>query len=172
MPAGEDPADLVQRAGPEEVERLVSASIPFVRFRVLRALETGDLTRAEGKDRVLEEVREVVTTSDGRPLVFEVWRGGEVLELTMVPRRTDMPLPEGGFETRWLVGVTGAPFFTPETRTPGPIEALAADDPGRAARRLTVRVGPGATTAQHRVADEPALVEVFRTMVEARLASL
>ncbi|WP_122263680.1 trehalose-phosphatase [Ornithinimicrobium cerasi] len=51
-------------------------------------------------------------------------------------------------------------------------EALADDrDRERAARRLTVRVGPGATTAQHRVADEPALVEVFRAMVRARRTS-
>lgn len=47
--------------------------------------------------------------------------------------------------------------------------ALADDaDRDRAARRLTVRVGPGDTAAQFRVADEPALVEVFRAMVAAR----
>ena len=33
--------------------RLVEASVPFVRFRVLRALDTGNLDDAEGKDRVL-----------------------------------------------------------------------------------------------------------------------
>lgn len=45
-----------------------------------------------------------------------------------------------------------------------------ADDPDadRAARRLTVRVGDGDTSAQFRVADEPALVEVFRALLAAR----
>jgi regulator of sigma E protease len=66
-----------------------------------------------------DEVREAVTASNGAPLRFEIWRDGEALDLTMVPRRTDLPLPEGGFETRWLLGVTAAPFFTPETETPG-----------------------------------------------------
>jgi regulator of sigma E protease len=41
-----------------------------------------------------------------------------------VPRRVDLPAPAGGFETRWLLGVTGGLFFTPETRTPGPVEAV------------------------------------------------
>jgi DNA primase len=59
LPRGEDPADLVQRAGGEEMERRIAASLPFVRFRVLRALDTGDLTGAEGKDRVLGELRGV-----------------------------------------------------------------------------------------------------------------
>jgi DNA primase len=59
LPPGEDPADLVQRAGGEEIERRIAESVPFVRFRVLRALDAGDLTDAEGKDRVLDELRPV-----------------------------------------------------------------------------------------------------------------
>jgi len=41
-----------------------------------------------------------------------------------VPRRMDMPTPEGGFETRWLIGLSGGLLFVPETRTPGPFEAI------------------------------------------------
>jgi len=62
LPAGEDPAELVQRAGAEEIERRVAASVPFVRFRVLQALDSGDLTDAEGKDRVLGELRGLFAT--------------------------------------------------------------------------------------------------------------
>jgi DNA primase len=62
LPPGEDPADLVKRAGGEEIERRVAASVPFVRFRVLRALESGDLRSAEGKDRVLADLRGVFAT--------------------------------------------------------------------------------------------------------------
>jgi regulator of sigma E protease len=36
----------------------------------------------------------------------------------------DLPLPEGGFETRWLIGLSGGLVFVPETRTPGPFEAV------------------------------------------------
>jgi DNA primase len=57
LPPGEDPADIVQRAGGEELERRIAESLPFVRFRVMRALDTGDLSDAEGKDRVLDELR-------------------------------------------------------------------------------------------------------------------
>ncbi|MDX6536729.1 MAG: primase, partial [Gaiellales bacterium] len=57
LPPGEDPADLVQRAGGEEIERRIAESVPFVRFRVLQALDAGDLGSAEGKDRVLDELR-------------------------------------------------------------------------------------------------------------------
>lgn len=48
--------------------------------------------------------------------------------------------------------------------------AALADEPdrARAGRRLTVRVGEGATVARHRIPDEPALVEVFRALLAAR----
>ncbi len=59
LPPGEDPADLVKRTGGDEIQRRVDESLPFVRFRVLRALETGDLATAEGRDRVSDELTEV-----------------------------------------------------------------------------------------------------------------
>ncbi|HUR86701.1 MAG TPA: DNA primase [Solirubrobacteraceae bacterium] len=59
LPPGEDPADLLQRAGGEEIERRIAESVPFVRFRVLQVLESGDLGDAEGKDRALDELRGV-----------------------------------------------------------------------------------------------------------------
>ena len=62
MPEGADPADLVARDGPESVAGLVKGSMPFVRFRVLRELRRGDLSSAEGKDRVLDELRPVFAT--------------------------------------------------------------------------------------------------------------
>src|SRR3954453_7263452 len=59
LPPGLDPADLVQREGGEAMRALVERSVPFVRFRVERALALGDRATAEGKDRVLEELRPV-----------------------------------------------------------------------------------------------------------------
>ena len=59
LPRGEDPAELIHHTGAEEITRLVGESQPFVRFRVLRALETGDLTDAEGRDRVSRELTSV-----------------------------------------------------------------------------------------------------------------
>ncbi len=56
---GTDPADLVSQRGGRAVADLVAASVPFVRFRVEQALVTADLTGAEGKDRVIAELRPV-----------------------------------------------------------------------------------------------------------------
>ena len=35
----------------------------------------------------------------------------------------DLPLQDGSFETRYLIGVTGGLFFSPQTETPGLVEA-------------------------------------------------
>jgi DNA primase len=62
LPAGLDPADLVQQQGPDAIRARVEQSVPFVRFRVERELERGELAGAEGKDRVIEALRPVFST--------------------------------------------------------------------------------------------------------------
>ncbi|HEY7618470.1 MAG TPA: DNA primase [Solirubrobacteraceae bacterium] len=59
LPPGSDPADLVAAEGPRAMSDRVVASVPFVRFRVERALDAGDLSRAEGKDAVIAALRPV-----------------------------------------------------------------------------------------------------------------
>ena len=89
-------------------------------------MRPGDLVLAIDGEPVaaFRELRERVAESEGRPLLFEVWREGETFEVAIVPRSMDLPTPEGGFETRWLVGMTGGMVFETETRRPGPGEAL------------------------------------------------
>lgn len=70
------------------------------------------------------QMREAVGNSGGAPLALTVWRAGEVFDVSLEPRRMDIPLSEGGFETRWLIGLTGGLVFVPETRTPGVSEAI------------------------------------------------
>ena len=70
------------------------------------------------------QLREAVGNSGGAPVALTVWRADAVFDVSLEPRRMDIPLPEGGFETRWLIGLTGGLVFVPETRTPGVFEAI------------------------------------------------
>ncbi|MBX5442109.1 MAG: DNA primase [Solirubrobacteraceae bacterium] len=62
LPEGRDPADVALADGAEAVRALVGRSVPFVRFRVERTLARGDLSSAEGKDKVIEELRPAFAT--------------------------------------------------------------------------------------------------------------
>ena len=70
------------------------------------------------------QLEQAIRGSEGKPQALTVWRAGETFDITLTPRRSDLPLPEGGFETRWLIGLSGGLVFSPETRTPGLFEAL------------------------------------------------
>ena len=59
LPAGTDPAELVQRGGAQAIEQAVGAAVPFVRFRVERVLESGEDSSPEGRDRMIAELRPV-----------------------------------------------------------------------------------------------------------------
>jgi regulator of sigma E protease len=71
-----------------------------------------------------EDLRSAVMVSGGEPLTLDVWRQGDQFDVTLTPRAVDLPAEAGGFETRYLIGITGGLFFTPETVTPGPFTAL------------------------------------------------
>ena len=70
------------------------------------------------------QLREIVGASDGAALTVRLLRDGTETDVTMTPRRVDLPRAEGGFETRWLIGLTGALYFEPETRRPGMLESV------------------------------------------------
>lgn len=70
------------------------------------------------------ELEKAIRASEGKPQALTIWRAGDMFDLTLTPRRSDLPLADGGFETRWLIGLSGGLVFTPETRTPGPWEAV------------------------------------------------
>jgi regulator of sigma E protease len=84
-------------------------------------LQSGDvITRAAGKDIItFTDLQDVVFNSDGQPVPLTVWRAGETFDLTITPRRRDIPLPDGGFETKWLMGLTSGLIFDPATRSAG-----------------------------------------------------
>jgi DNA primase len=96
LPAGSDPADLVQAEGARAIQQRVEASIPFVRFRVERELEVGDLSGAEGKDRVIDALRPVFRDLPPSAMRQEL--------IALVADRTDLsPALVGS----WLEGPAG-----------------------------------------------------------------
>jgi regulator of sigma E protease len=89
-------------------------------------LQRGDVIQAiDGAPiATFADLRARAGASDGKPMVLSVWRDGTTTDFTLVPRRVDLPLDGGAFETRWLIGITGGLLFEPETRYPGPWEAV------------------------------------------------
>ncbi len=83
LPAGTDPADLLQREGAAAIERTIEASVPFVRFRVQRVLDSGDHGSPEGRDKMLDELRPVFATLAPSALRMELTR--------LVSERLDLP---------------------------------------------------------------------------------
>ena len=65
------------------------------------------------------QLREKVGAADGAPLLLDVLRDGEALQVTLTPRRVDEPQAAGGFETNWRIGIIGGWFFDPLTESPG-----------------------------------------------------
>lgn len=83
------------------------------------------ITAINGEDIVaFADIVGFVNAADGAPLDLTVWRDGETLEFTLAPRRSDLPLADGGFETRWLIGISGTEFFEPARERVGPWDAL------------------------------------------------
>ena len=114
-------------SGPHPFPALVTAVSPLS-AAAETDIRAGDLiVSMDGAPvETFDELRELVGASGGAPITLGLLRGGEPLEATLTPRRTDIPQPGGGFETRWLAGLVGGLAFEPATVRVGPLEALGA----------------------------------------------
>ena len=118
--AGQD----ITVAGPHPFPPIVDGVTP--RWAAsLAGIETADVILAVNGTPVstFEQMRSFVVSSEGKPVDLTVWRAGKTFDVTMTPQRRDLPKAEGGFETRWLIGLSGGLMFVPELRTPGLFEA-------------------------------------------------
>lgn len=111
--------------GPYPFPPLVSAVLPKSAAQDA-GLRAGDVIVAVDGAPVyaFTQMPPLVEAAGGAPLALKVWRAGETFDVTLTPRRRDLPKPEGGFETRWLIGLTGGLVASFETRHPGPIETV------------------------------------------------
>ncbi|PRY80500.1 regulator of sigma E protease [Yoonia maritima] len=71
-----------------------------------------------------KQLQQRVFAAAGTPVTLDLWNAGTTREVTLTARRTDTPKAEGGFETRYLIGVTGKFFFEPLTENISPWAAL------------------------------------------------
>lgn len=122
----------VERDG---ARRIVDGPFPFppVAFGIhpqsaaqAAGMKDGDvITAIDGQPIfAFRELRKLVADGNGAEVQLTLWRGGETLDVTLTPRRVDLPLPDGTFEARWLIGLSGGPAFEPALRHPGPFEAV------------------------------------------------
>ncbi len=88
-------------------------------------LQVGDLFLTVNGQPItgFDQMPPLVEASQGTPLALTVLRGDQTIDLTLTPRRADLPNAEGGFDTRWLIGVTGGQLFGPTRTTPGLFQA-------------------------------------------------
>ncbi|MCA8879118.1 MAG: RIP metalloprotease RseP [Rhodobacteraceae bacterium] len=93
---------------------------------IAAGLERNDVILAANGHELatFEDLRTAVHDANGAPLDLAVWRHGETFERSLTPREMDIPDGNGGFEKRYLIGVTGGLFFIPATSTLGPADAL------------------------------------------------
>ena len=70
------------------------------------------------------QIKGRVAAAAGKPLLLDVWRAGQSFSVTLAPKITDLPKADGGFETRYLIGLQGSFFFEPEVRPAGLREAV------------------------------------------------
>jgi DNA primase len=83
LPAGTDPADLLQHDGPAAMQALIGEAMPFVRFRVERVLATGDHGSAEGREAMVEDLGPVFAELDPGTTQNEL--------IQLVSERLDLP---------------------------------------------------------------------------------
>jgi DNA primase len=83
LPAGQDPADLVQREGAAAMRALLETSVPVARFEVERALDAGRLDTPEGRDQALRAVAPIVGRLEPGPLQYDL--------IQLIANRLQMP---------------------------------------------------------------------------------
>lgn len=88
-------------------------------------LEPSDVILSVDGDPIgtFDQLQQKTRESNGKPMVLSVWRNGSISDFTLVPRKTDLPTGGGGFETRYLIGLTSGDLVDYKTVTPGPIKA-------------------------------------------------
>jgi len=89
-------------------------------------LKVDDVVLSIGGQDVFEfsQMIPLINDSQGKPTLIKFWRDGETMEVRVSAQRRDVPLSNGGFETRYVIGVGNGYFFTPSSESLGLFEAV------------------------------------------------
>ncbi|HHS94368.1 MAG TPA: RIP metalloprotease RseP, partial [Rhodobacterales bacterium] len=89
-------------------------------------LQEGDLITAVNGTPIatFSDLQRIVKDGQGAPLTLDIRRGDGTLQVQLTPQSKDLPLPDGGFETRYLIGIGGGLFFEPATERIGLVQAV------------------------------------------------
>lgn len=84
-------------------------------------LSTGDvIVGIDGRETfAFQQLKDAVEGGGGAPLLLDVWRAGDILQFTLVPKSTDEPQPDGGFKNVLRIGISSDSAITAATETPG-----------------------------------------------------
>ena len=77
---------------------------------VAASLNAGDVILEINGEPInkFNQLKEAVEKSAGSPINLTVWREEKIFQTTIVPKREDIPQPEGGFITKWRIGIIGS----------------------------------------------------------------
>jgi regulator of sigma E protease len=111
--------------GPNPFPPMIASVLPRSAAEAA-GLQPGDLVLTVGGKPIagFDQMPPFVAAAEGAPVALTVQRGSEVMVLNLTPARFDLPTAEGGFETRWLIGINGQLIFEPQRRQPGFGEAV------------------------------------------------
>ena len=121
-----DGADMIV-TGPDPLPARITGIAP--RSAAAEAgLRAGDvILTADGQPLTrFSDLRTHVEAAAGDPVALTVWRpGAGTQDYTLRAKEQDLPVADGGYERRWMIGVSGGEgYIAPETRRAGPLEAL------------------------------------------------
>lgn len=140
LPGGKDPAELAKEQGATGLRAAIAASVPFVRFRVERELEAGDVTHAEGKDQAVARLAPVFAELAPSALREEL--------LELVAGRLEL---QPALVSSWLPAPGGAPASAParaavRSEQPPPVRSATVPPRVAAERDLLVACVAGPTS--------------------------
>jgi DNA primase len=147
LPAGADPAELIQRDGAQAMQALAKGSISFVRFRAERVLASGDPSNSEEQDRMIEELRPVFAELPPSALRMELTqivdsrmalRDGLAEQLLAAPARARARGGERGHGVTTRGGGPGDAGEQPRARQPRASEMTRREETERAFLALCI----------------------------------